>query len=64
MCLMSACGSTKRTLSSCPRADPRTLDLFAIVSAAAVFAPCGLPLLKIDDIGVFEHVAHVWMVEN
>jgi hypothetical protein len=28
-----------------------------MVSAAAVFAPRGLPLAKVDDIGVFEHVA-------
>jgi hypothetical protein len=28
-----------------------------MVIAAAVFAPRGLPLAKVDDIGVFEHVA-------
>ena len=36
---------------------PYNPDLFAMVGAAAVFAPRGLPRAKLDDIGVFEHVA-------
>ena len=37
---------------------PYNPNLFAMVSAAAVFAPRGLPLVKVDDIGVSEHVAY------
>ena len=44
VCLVNALGKTS---------DPA---LFARVSGAAVFAPRVLPLPKLDDIGVCEHV--------
>ena len=41
----------------CHLGRPPTPTLFAMVSAAHVWAPCRLPLSKLNHIGVFEHVA-------